>query len=423
MTETISRAVVIGGGLAGAKAVEAFRGRGFDGAVTLISEEAELPYERPALSKSYLTGATPFDKAIVLPEQWYRDNDVELRLGQRADAVDLAGRTVSLSNGTALPYDRLVLATGSSPRRLTLPGAEVPGVLYLRTHADADAIRAAIGPTSALVIVGGGWIGLEVAAAARQAGTAVTVVEAAELPLVGVLGPELARSFADLHRDHGVELRTRSQLEAILTDESGAAAGVRLADGTVLKASAVVVGIGVLPRVELAQAAGLAIGNGVDVDGSLRASDPRVAAVGDIASHDHPLLRTRVRVEHWAAALNQPTVAVGALLGEDIRYDALPYFYTDQYDLGMEYVGHAPPGTYTDVVVRGDLDTRQFVAFWLRENRVLAGMAVNIWDVIDDVKDVIRGGYPVDPAGLADPNEPLKNAVRSETHPIATRRT
>jgi 3-phenylpropionate/trans-cinnamate dioxygenase ferredoxin reductase component len=411
MSRDISRVVVVGGGLAGAKTVEALRGRGFDGALTLIGEELELPYERPPLSKNYLLGTTPFDKAIVLSEQWYRDHDVELRLGQLADAVDMTDQTVRLSDGGTMPYDRLVLATGSAPRRLMVPGAESPGVLYLRRKADADTIRASFGPQARLVIVGGGWIGLEVAAAARQAGTAVTVLEVAELPLIGVLGAELARTFAELHREHGVDLRTGVQVEAIVTDSSGAAAGVRLADETVQDATAVVVGVGALPRVELAQGAGLAVDNGVLVDEGMLTSDPRVAAVGDIAAQAHPLLRSRIRVEHWAAALNQPAVAAAALLGEPSRYDLLPYFYTDQYDLGMEYVGHAPPGSYTDVLVRGDLHDRQFVAFWLRDNRILAGMAVNIWDAIEDVKALIRDGTPVDPARLTDPEKPLSGAA------------
>ncbi len=411
MSESISQVVVVGGGLAGAKSVEALRGRGFTGALTLVGEEAELPYERPPLSKGYLMGTTPFEKAVVLPEPWYREHDVDLRVGQRADAVDLAAGTVQLSDGAAVRFDRLVLATGSSPRRLRVSGGDAAGVFYLRRHADADAIRATFGEQSRLVIVGGGWIGLEVAAAARQAGTAVTVVEVAALPLMGVLGPEVARAFADLHREHGVDLRTGVGLDAILTDGSGAAAGVRLADGTVLEATAVIVGIGVLPRVELAERAGLAVDNGVLVDAALRSSDPRVAAVGDIAAHDHPLLRTRIRVEHWAAALNQPAVAVAALFGEDVRYDALPYFFTDQYDLGMEYVGHAPTGSYSDVLIRGDLDSRQFIAFWLRDDRVVAGMAVNIWDVIEDVKSLIRRGAPVDKARLGNPEQPLTEAV------------
>jgi NADPH-dependent 2,4-dienoyl-CoA reductase/sulfur reductase-like enzyme len=404
-----SRVVVVGGGLAGAKSVEALRNAGFDGAVTLVTEEVELPYERPPLSKSYLLGTSSFDKAVVLSDEWYRDQDVDLRLGDRAEAVDLAARRVTLASGATATYDRLILATGSTPRRLAVPGAQASGVFYLRTHRDADALRACLGPTSRLVIIGGGWIGLEVAAAARQAGTAVTVLEVADLPLAGVLGHQLARSFADLHRDHGVDLRTGARLDAILTDATGAAAAVRLADGTVIEATAVVVGIGVQPRVELAARAGLAVDNGVLVNAALISSDRHVAAVGDIAAHAHPLLQTRIRVEHWAAALNQPATAVAALLGREAQYDLLPYFYTDQYDLGMEYVGHAPPGSYTDVVVRGDLDGRCFVAFWLRDNRILAGMAVNVWDAIDDVKALIRTRGTVDPTRLTDLQQSLRD--------------
>jgi NADPH-dependent 2,4-dienoyl-CoA reductase/sulfur reductase-like enzyme len=397
----------VGGGLAGAKSVEALRERGFDGSVTLIGEETQPPYERPPLSKSYLMGSTPFDKAVVLSEQWYRDHDVDLLLGQRVDAVDLAAGTVGIRGGSELAFDRLVLATGAAPRRLTAPGADARGLLYLRTKADADALRAQFGPNARLLIIGGGWIGLEVAAAARQAGTSVVVLEAAELPLLGVLGAPLARVFAQLHREQGVEIRTSVGRIEIVTDAAGTAAGVRLEDGSVIEASAVVVGIGVAPRVDLAERAGLAVSNGVLVDEGLRASDPRVVAVGDIANHAHPVLGQHIRVEHWAAALNQPATAVAALLGDTVRYEALPYFYTDQYDLGMEYVGHAPPGSYTDILVRGDLRTRQFIAFWLQHDRVLAGMAVNIWDVIDDIKPLIRDGVAVDPARLSDPDQPI----------------
>jgi NADPH-dependent 2,4-dienoyl-CoA reductase/sulfur reductase-like enzyme len=415
-----SRAVIVGGGLAGGKAVEALRERGFDGPVTLIGEETELPYERPPLSKSYLMGSTPFDKALVLSEEWYRDHDVELLLGRRADSLDLSAATVTLDGGATVPFDHVVLATGSAPRRLSVPGADAPGVLYLRTRADADAIRSQFGADNRLVIIGGGWIGLEVAAAARQAGTAVTVLEVAELPLLGVLGSRLARVFAQLHLDHGVELRTSIGGAEIVTDSSGNATGVRIKDGTVFEATAVVVGVGVTPRVGLAEGAGLAVENGVLVDEALRTADPRIVAVGDIANHAHPLLGQRIRVEHWAAALNQPATAVAALLGDDTRYEALPYFYTDQYDLGMEYVGHAPPGSYTDVVVRGDLDAREFVAFWLRDNRVLAGMAVNVWDVIDDVKPLISGGVIVDPARLGDPQQPLTDLAGADSSDART---
>jgi 3-phenylpropionate/trans-cinnamate dioxygenase ferredoxin reductase subunit len=264
------------------------------------------------------------------------------------------------------------------------------------------------------VIIGAGWIGLEVAAAARTAGTDVTVVEMAELPLLAVLGPELAQVFADLHREHGVDLRLGATLEQI-TVGGGRATGARLGDGTTVAADAVVVGVGVSPDVALAEAAGLAIDNGVLVDAALRTSDPDIYAVGDIANHDHPTLGSRVRVEHWAAALNQPVTAARAMLGQDTSYTELPYFFSDQYDLGMEYIGHATPGSYTQVVVRGDTKTREFVAFWLDgADRILAAMNVNVWDVIDEIKPLIVARTPVDPAKLADPDTAIGDAARPE---------
>jgi NADPH-dependent 2,4-dienoyl-CoA reductase/sulfur reductase-like enzyme len=320
--------------------------------------------------------------------------------------VDPAAHEVTLADGTTLPYDKLLLATGAIPRRLDLPGADADGVLYLRRREDSDAIRATFGAGKRLVIIGAGWIGLEVAAAARGAGTDVTVVEVAELPLLAVLGPEIAKVFADLHTEHGVDLRLGATLEEIAV-EDGRVTGVRLGDGSTIAADAVVVGVGVRPEVELASTAGLAVDNGVLVDSSLRTSDPDIYAVGDIANHDHPTVGARVRVEHWATALNQPATAAAAMLGKADEYTALPYFFSDQYDLGMEYVGYAPKGSYERVVVRGDLGAREFVAFWLdADNRIKAAMNVNVWDVVDEIKPLIESGRTVDPARLADPSVP-----------------
>jgi NADPH-dependent 2,4-dienoyl-CoA reductase/sulfur reductase-like enzyme len=318
------------------------------------------------------------------------------------DFADVFGAPVLLDDGDSLGYDKLVLATGAVPRRLPVAGADADGVYYLRTRDDSDAIRSVFGEGRRLVVIGGGWIGLEVAAAARGAGTEVTLVEAAELPLLGVLGKELATVFADLHRAHGVRLRLSATVEEFTTD-GGRVTGVRV-DGETIPADAVVVGVGVAPDVTLAESAGLAVDNGVLVDARLRTSDADIFAVGDIANHDHPLLGRRVRVEHWATALNQPAVAVAALLGGDAPYSELPYFFSDQYDLGMEYIGFAPPGSYARVAVRGDLDKREFVAFWLDdESHVLAAMTVNVWDVVDQIKPLITGGVPVDAGRLADP--------------------
>ncbi len=383
MADAPDAVVIIGGGLAGAKAAEALREQEYDGSITLVAAEDELPYERPPLSKAYLMGKDAFEKAVVHPEEWYAEHDVELRRGVRATAIDREAHEVELDDGTRLSYGALVLATGSEPRTLDVPGAQP---LTLRTHADSDRIKATFGEGKRLAIVGGGWIGLEVAAAAREAGTEVTLVEGAEQPLLGVLGAEMGKVFADLHREHGVDLRLGS------TDLSG------------LDADAVVVGVGVRPRTELAEAAGLDVDNGVLVDKALRTSDPDIYAVGDIANHDHPLLGRRIRVEHWATALNQPATAAAAILGGDAAYDRLPYFFSDQYDLGMEYVGHATREDTARVVVRGDVDKREFVAFWLDDgDRILAAMNVNVWDVPDAVRPLIANRTVVDPDKLADP--------------------
>ncbi len=405
MSETANSVVIVGAGLAGAKTAQALRDRGFDAAITLIGQESLLPYERPPLSKGYLQGQSSFADATVHPAPWYAEHGIDLRLDTRVTALHRASREVELNGAERLGYDRLVLATGSTPRRLTVPGADAEAVHYLRTRADSDALRDTFGAGRRLVVIGGGWIGLEAAAAARAAGTAVTVVESAPLPLLAVLGPEVAQVLTALHREQGVELRLAASTVEIMTAE-GRASGVRLADGETLAADAVLVGIGAAPDTALAQAAGLQVDNGVLVDAALRSSDPDVYAVGDIANQLHPTLGVRVRVEHWAAALNQPTAAAAAIMGEGgAGYSALPYFFSDQYDLGMEYLGHVPAGSASKLVVRGDLQAREFVAFWLDAgNRILAVMNVNVWDVVDAVRPLILAGQAVQPLQLADPS-------------------
>jgi len=401
--------VIVGGGLAGAKGAEGLREQGFQGGLTVIGAEDQLPYERPPLSKSYLQGKSTLADAQVHSRVWYDDNSVDLRLATTVAAVRPGAHEIELAGGETIGYGALLLATGSTPRRLPVPGADAAGILTLRRVEDSDAIRETFGADRRLAIIGGGWIGLEVAAAAREAGTEVTVIEATAAPLLAVLGPDLAAVFATLHTDHGVTLYTEARVAEILTTD-GRASGVRLADGTVIPADAVVVGIGAAPNTELAEQAGLAVDNGVLVSAALRSSDPDIYAVGDIANAEHPFVGTRIRVEHWANALNQPAVAAGAMLGNDVSYDALPYFYTDQYDLGMEYVGHAPPGSYSQVVVRGDLPAREFVAFWLdAESRVLAGMNVNVWDVTDPIKALIRSRNAMTASLLADPTVLLED--------------
>lgn len=313
--------------------------------------------------------------------------------------IDPGAHTVSLPDDTTVSYDKLLLATGSSPRRPPIPGADAKDVHYLRTIDDAEALSSLLTEGFSLAIIGAGWIGLEVAAGARERGASVTVVETAEVPLMGALGREAGEVFAAMHRDHGVDLRLNTTVEEITTS-GGTATGLKLGDGSTVAADAVLVAVGAAANIGLAEQAGLATGQGgVLVDASLRTSDPDIFAVGDIAAAEHPLFGTRIRTEHWANALKQPAVAAVGMLGGSQEYDELPYFFTDQYDLGMEYVGHAPE--YDKVVFRGDLAGREFTAFWLDDaNRVLAGMNVNVWEGLDDIKSLIRSREPVDPDRL-----------------------
>ena len=399
--------VIVGASLAGAKAAGTLRQEGFDGPVVLIGEETERPYERPPLSKDYLLGQADRETIYVHPLAGYAEHDVDLKLGTRVTGIDPAAHEVRLADGSRAGYAKLLLTTGSSPRRLTVPGADADGVLYLRRVSDSDQIKAAFAAASRVAVIGAGWIGLETAAAARTAGGEVTILEAAELPLLRVLGREAAQVFADLHRDHGVDLRFGVQV-AEITGSGGRADGVRLADGTRIPADAVIVGVGITPNTQLAEAAGLKVANGIVTDARLQSSDPDVYAAGDVANAYHPLLGQHIRVEHWYNALHQPQTAAQAMLGRDVAYDRVPYFYTDQYDLGMEYAGYVEPGGYDQVIFRGDVPRREFIAFWLGGGRVLAGMNVNIWDVNDTIAAIVRGGRTVNAGRLADPNVPLE---------------
>jgi 3-phenylpropionate/trans-cinnamate dioxygenase ferredoxin reductase subunit len=402
--------LIVGASLAGAKAAETLRAEGFTGRVILLGEEPELPYERPPLSKGYLLGTEDRDKAFVHERAWYDEQGIELRPGLRAESLDPAGHTVTVATGEQLAYDKLLLATGSVVRRLQVPGAELDGVHYLRRVEQADTLRDLLVEGARLVVIGAGWIGLEVTAAARTHGATVTLVESAALPLHRVLGDEAAQVFADLHAAHGVDLRMSTGVREI-TGSGGRVASVTLDDGTSVPADAVIVGVGITPAVDLARAAGLAVDNGVVVDAALRTSDPDVYAAGDVANAYNPLLNRHIRVEHWANALNGGPAAARSMLGQEVVYDRVPYFFSDQYDLGMEYSGYAEPGSYDQVVFRGDVSRREFVAFWLSGGRVLAGMNVNVWDVTDDIQQLVRSGTPVDPDRLADPAVPLTDLI------------
>ncbi|MFF5291791.1 NAD(P)/FAD-dependent oxidoreductase [Paractinoplanes globisporus] len=395
--------VVVGGGLAAAKAVQTLRDEGFEGPVTLIGSERNRPYERPPLSKGVLLGTDPEDSVFVHSPEWYPEHDVTLRSGSRVTAIDRAAKVVRLDGGDEIAYEKLLLATGSSPRPLPVPGGE--RALLLRTIEDSRRISEAVTGDRRVVVVGSGWIGLEVAAAARSRGATVDVVGTTRVPLENVLGPEIAEVFAELHRANGVTLHMGTHAESV------DAKSVRLADGTTLAADVVVAGIGVTPNVELAADAGLAVDNGVLVDRRLATSDPDIFAAGDIANVDHPFLKHRIRVEHWATALNSGPVAARAMLGQDVSYDKLPYFYTDQFDLGMEYTGWVPPSSSPQVIVRGDLTTREFISFWLVDGKVAAGMNVNVWDVTEQIEALIRSGRAIDQDRLADPSVSLSDLL------------
>jgi 3-phenylpropionate/trans-cinnamate dioxygenase ferredoxin reductase subunit len=386
----VDRAVIIGAGLAGASAAFALREAGFEGAVTLLGDERHQPYERPPLSKGYLRGEERAEKAHVRPALDYADAGIALRLGARAVTIDRTDHAVRLADGTVLPYDRLLLGTGAAPRNLAVPGADLPGVMTLRTLDDADAIRTAAEHAERVVVVGGGWIGSEVAASLRQLGRQVTLVVNGSQPLERVLGREVATIYGKLHRDNGVEI-----LSGRVTGIEGASrvTGVRLERGTVLPAQLVVAGVGAVPRLELARRAGLAIsGDGVAVDERLRSSDPSIFAAGDIAAAWHPRYERRLRVEHWDNAREQGAAAARNMLGADEPYTRVPYFYSDQFDLGMEYRGYAPD--WDEVLLSGDVDRREFLAFWIRDGRVVAGMNANLWDAAAGVAALVERQAP-----------------------------
>jgi 3-phenylpropionate/trans-cinnamate dioxygenase ferredoxin reductase component len=407
--------VIVGASLAGAKAAETLREEGFDGRVVLVGSEEERPYERPPLSKDYLRGEVGREKVYVHDDGFYAEHDIELRLGRTALSLDTANTRLELDDGELLSYDRLLLATGAEPRRLSVPGADLDGVFYLRSVRDSDALRERLDRGGAVVVVGAGWIGAEVAASARQRGLDVTVIEPASVPLERVLGKEAGAIYGEIHADYGVRMLLGAGVDAFEGD--GVVERVRTSDGRVVDCDFVVVGVGVEPRIALAAQAGIAVDNGVLVDEHLQTSVPGVFAAGDVAAAQHPFYGERIRVEHWANALNQAPAAARSMLGQSAAYDRLPYFFSDQYDVGMEYTGFAR--AWDRVVFRGDPATREFVAFWLVEDHVVAGMNVNVWDVTDPIKRLIGERIAVDDGELADTDVPLDELASATGRGVA----
>ena len=407
--------IIVGASLAGAKAAATLREEGFEGRVVLVGAEDERPYERPPLSKDYLRGEVGREKVYVHDEGFYSEHDIELRLGTTAIDLNTSSNELTLDDGDRLSYDRLLLATGSEPRRLSIPGGELDGVLYLRSVHDSDALRERLDRGGAVVVVGAGWIGAEVAASARQRGLEVTVIDPASVPLERVMGVDVGAIYRDIHTDHGVEMLMETGVAAFEGDE--AVERVRTDDGRLLDCDFVVVGVGVQPRIQLAAQAGLEVDNGILADEHLQTSARGVFAAGDVANAQHPFYGERIRVEHWANALHQGPAAARNMLGRAEPYDRLPYFFSDQYDIGMEYSGFAR--RWDRVVFRGDPASREFIAFWISDECVVAGMNVNVWDVNDPIRRLISERVTVDDRRLADPAVPIDQLVAAQRGGVA----
>ena len=399
---------IVGAGLAGAKAAEALRAEGVEGRVVLIGDEPLRPYERPPLSKGYLRGEAAFDEFAVHAADFYDTWGIELLTSTRVTVIDPAARQLRLDPGGSLDYDQLLLAPGATPRALPVPGADLEGIFSLRSLASCDALRAGLARASKVAIVGAGWIGAEVAASARQMGKDVVLIEAAQVPLERVLGREVGEMFRDLHADNGVVLRMGTGVEAFRGH--GRAEEVVLSDGSSVQADLFVVGVGVLPNIELARRAGVEVDNGIVTDEHLATSVPGIFAAGDVANVWHPHVGARLRLEHWATALNQGPVAARNMCGNAVAYDQIPYFFSDQYDLGMEFTGSLV--RFDQIVYRGDPSSRALIVFWLDEGRVVAGMNVNVWDVADEIAELVRAKRPIDLQRLADPETPLNTLLK-----------
>jgi 3-phenylpropionate/trans-cinnamate dioxygenase ferredoxin reductase subunit len=401
--------VLLGGGLASATAASTLRMAGFDGRVIIVGDETHVPYSRPPLSKEVLRGEKSPEQTWLRPPTWYTSKDVELRLGIRATAVDPGAHLVELADGTRLAYDKLLVATGGVPRTLDIPGVDLPGVLFLRRLDDALALRGQLIPGAPVVVIGAGFIGAEVAASARTLGCEVTMFEIAEIPLGRALGPEIGQIYADVHREHGVELRTRVGVDRI--EGHGHVQRVVATDGRVHDASVVVIGVGLVPELDLAGSSGLAIGNGVIVDEYCRTSADDVFAAGDIANHPNLFLGRRIRIEHWQNAQHQGAAAARNMLGQQQPFREVPWVWSDQYEHNLQVVGLPDPTQR--MVLRGDTETRNFSAFFIRDGRVTAALAINRPEDIRVARLMIHDGTEAAEGHLADVDADLGQFVMS----------
>ncbi len=401
--------VIIGGGLTGATAAETLRKEGFTGPVTIVADEPEIPYQRPPLSKGFLAGKEGEDALLPLPASWYPENNVTVLTGTAATALDTAAHTITLDNGTTLQYAKALIATGAAPRHIPFPGVDLKGVYTFRTKADSIAMKELFtGGGKNVVMIGSGWIGMEIAATATELGNKVALMGLEDVPLSVAIGNELGTVFADRHKEAGVQFVLPASA-AEIQGKDGTVTSVLTTTGVTLPADIVIVAVGVVPNVALAKDAGLTITNGIEVTSSLQTSAEDVFAAGDVANAMHPVTGAYARSEHWANAIASGKVAAKSMLGQAAVLDDIPYFYTDQFDLGMEYSGFGALTKDAEVVVRGSLEKREFVAFWVLEGRVVAGMNVNIWDVQDGIKALISSARTVDTAKLADPETPLED--------------
>ncbi|BCW46195.1 FAD-dependent oxidoreductase [Arthrobacter sp. StoSoilB5] len=410
------RMVIAGGGLAGATTAKTLRADGFGGPITVLAAEERIPYLRPPLSKEFLLGKAEEDTVPVVPAGWYEENDVELLLGSPAAGIDARSRAVTLKDGRSLDYAKLLIATGAQPRQIPLPGTHLEGVMTFRTFGDSLRLRSLLRDGGRrVVMVGSGWIGMELAAAARSYGNDVVLLGLEEIPLSSAIGPELGNYFRALHEGNGVSFRLPASAAGI-EGKDGRATAVRTNTGEVLPADIVIIAVGVVPDTSLAETAGLTLDNGILVDSALRTSAPDILAAGDVANALHPFTGEHHRSEHWANALNGGKVAARSMLDHDVELDVVPYFYTDQFTLSMEYSGFPSLTSGVAPVIRGSLDDANFIAFWIRngekeQGEVVAGMSVNMRRVQKPIKALISGRVQVNVANLTNPDVPLEDLL------------